>query len=66
MAKDEIGPNLDLFEADVTDERKRVQLLDSFIMEFGSIDILINNAGGSSGGAIMETNLSEFHKAMDL
>ncbi|MYL65347.1 glucose 1-dehydrogenase [Bacillus hwajinpoensis] len=66
MAKDEIGPNLALFEADVTDERKRVQLLDSFIMEFGSIDILINNAGGSSGGAIMETNLSEFHKAMDL
>ncbi|MCA0992608.1 SDR family NAD(P)-dependent oxidoreductase [Pseudalkalibacillus hwajinpoensis] len=66
MAKDEIGPNLALFEADVTDERKRVQLLDSFIMEFGSIDILINNAGGSNGGAIMETNLSEFHKAMDL
>lgn len=66
IAKEEIGPNLALFEADITDERKRVQLLDSFIMEFGSIDILVNNAGGSNGGAIMETNLTEFHKAMDL
>ena len=66
IAKEEIGPNLALFEADITDERKRVQLLDSFIMEFGSIDILVNNAGGSNGAAIMETNLTEFHKAMDL
>ena len=65
-AREEIGPNLALFEADVTDERKRVQLLDSFIMEFGSVDILVNNAGGSSGGAIMETDLADFHKAMDL
>lgn len=66
LARKEIGQDLAIFEADVTDERKRVQLIDSFIMQFGSLDILVNNAGGSSGSTIMETDISQFHKAMEL
>ncbi|MFK3961619.1 SDR family NAD(P)-dependent oxidoreductase [Pseudalkalibacillus hwajinpoensis] len=66
LAREEIGQDLAIFEADITDERKRVQLIDSFIMQFGSLDILVNNAGGSSGSTIMETDISLFHKAMEL
>ncbi|MGA9289431.1 MAG: glucose 1-dehydrogenase [Anaerobacillus sp.] len=66
QAKKDIGQNLAIFEADITDDRKRVQLLDSYIMEFGAIDILVNNAGGSSGTTIMETDINQFHKAMEL
>ncbi|MGB7998755.1 MAG: glucose 1-dehydrogenase [Anaerobacillus sp.] len=66
QAKKDIGQNLAIFEADITDDRKRVQLLDSYIMEFGAIDVLVNNAGGSSGTTIMETDINQFHKAMEL
>ncbi len=66
QAKKDIGQNIAIFEADITDDRKRVQLLDSFIMEFGAIDVLVNNAGGSSGTTIMETDINQFHKAMEL
>lgn len=65
-AKQEIGEELAIFEADITDERKRAELIESFLMAFGSIDILVNNAGGSNGTTTMETDVSQFHKAMDL
>ncbi|WP_347552472.1 glucose 1-dehydrogenase [Pseudalkalibacillus hwajinpoensis] len=66
QAKSEIGENLAIFEADITEERTRAQLIESFLVAFGSIDILVNNAGGSSGTTIMETEVSQFHKAMEL
>ncbi|MCA0989375.1 SDR family NAD(P)-dependent oxidoreductase [Guptibacillus algicola] len=64
--KAELNNNIAIFEADITDDRKRVQLIDSFLLEFGSIDILVNNAGGSSGTTIMETDVYQFQKAMEL
>jgi 3-oxoacyl-[acyl-carrier protein] reductase len=40
--------------------------MNSFIEEKGSIDVLINNAGGSNGGTVQETSMDLFYEAMEL
>lgn len=59
---------LDVFavEADVTKEDDRKRIIDEVIKEWGRIDILINNAGGSNGTAIAETDVALFYEAMEL
>ncbi|MCM3151750.1 MULTISPECIES: SDR family NAD(P)-dependent oxidoreductase [Priestia] len=58
--------NVRTYTADLTNESDRVALIEKFIKDFGSIDILINNAGGSNGSKAMETDLSLFKEAMEL
>lgn len=58
--------NVRTYTADLTNESDRVALIEKFINDFGSIDILINNAGGSNGSTAMETDLSLFKEAMEL
>lgn len=58
--------NVRTYTADLTNELDRVALIEKFIKDFGSIDILINNAGGSNGSKAMETDLSLFKEAMEL
>lgn len=58
--------NVRTYTADLTNESDRVALIEKFISDFGSIDILINNAGGSNGSTAMETDLSLFKEAMEL
>ncbi|MEK1830769.1 SDR family oxidoreductase [Priestia megaterium] len=58
--------NVRTYIADLTNESDRVALIEKFINDFGSIDILINNAGGSNGSTAMETDLSLFKEAMEL
>lgn len=62
--KNQLG--VTIYQGDLLDEDERSQVFKNYIEAFGGIDILINNAGGSSGGKALETSLSEFSKAMTL
>lgn len=65
-AKTELGGNVSIYQADLTNPEERDKLIHTFIEENGTIDILINNAGGSNGGKAIETDLELFHQAMEL
>lgn len=65
-AKEELGGNVSIYQADVTVKEERENLISSFIKDHGNIDVLINNAGGSNGGKAMETDMELFHAAMEL
>lgn len=58
--------NLEIFQGDVTLNEDRERIISDFIRHFGGIDILINNAGGSNGSTVMETDLSQFEEAVHL
>lgn len=63
-AKEEIG-NIETCVCDVTVDRERQNAIQWFIDTFGGIDVLVNNAGGSSGGKIADTSMEEFTHAME-
>ncbi|MBU8878282.1 SDR family oxidoreductase [Bacillus sp. FJAT-29790] len=65
-AKEELGGNVSIFQADILKAVEREKLIQSVIEQQGSIDVLINNAGGSNGGAATETEMDLFYEAMDL
>lgn len=52
--------------ADLTDTTEREQAFQQFLSEFGTIDVLINNVGGSNGSTTTETDLALFEEAMQL
>ncbi|GMS93537.1 hypothetical protein PENTCL1PPCAC_15712, partial [Pristionchus entomophagus] len=55
---------------DVTDESFLVRLVSETVAKFGRIDVLVNNAGGTSmaqfGKGILDIPIAEFDKMMDL
>ncbi|WML45761.1 SDR family NAD(P)-dependent oxidoreductase [Neobacillus sp. PS3-40] len=65
-AKVDLGGNVSIFQVDITKEDEREKLIQSFIEQKGTIDVLINNAGGSNGGKTTETAMDLFYEAMEL
>jgi 3-oxoacyl-[acyl-carrier protein] reductase len=65
-AKVDLGGNVSIFQVDITKEDEREKLIQSFIGQKGTIDVLINNAGGSNGGKTTETAMDLFYEAMEL
>lgn len=65
QAKEET-PELVTMSADLMDREAREQVMDWFTDTLGTIDILINNAGGSSGTTAMETDVDLFREALEL
>lgn len=65
-AKEELGSNVSIFQADISDASEREKLMQTFVEEKGTIDVLINNAGGSNGGKATETEMDLFYEAMEL
>lgn len=65
-AKTELGGNISIFQADITAAEEREKLIQSFVEQNGTIDVLINNAGGSNGGKAAETEMELFYQAMEL
>ncbi len=59
-------PGVFTYSADLTDQTERAGLVDSVVQKWGTIDILVNNVGGSNGSAISETELELFEEAMAL
>ncbi|WP_147533455.1 SDR family NAD(P)-dependent oxidoreductase [Bacillus marasmi] len=62
----EMGGNVSIFQADLTRAVEREKLMANYISEKGTIDVLINNAGGSNGGNGAETAMELFYEAMEL
>lgn len=54
-----------IYIVDLINELDRVVLIEKFINDFGSIDILINNVGGSNGSIVMEIDLFFFKEVME-
>ena len=65
-AKADLDGNIAILQADVTKEEEREKLINSFLEKNGTIDVLINNAGGSNGGMATETSMDLFYQAMEL
>ncbi|PFO07422.1 short-chain dehydrogenase [Bacillus sp. AFS076308] len=66
MVKQELGGSVSIFQADITNADERGRMFQSVIEQYGTIDILINNAGGSNGGKASETEMDLFYQAMEL
>ncbi|WP_409274673.1 SDR family NAD(P)-dependent oxidoreductase [Neobacillus sp. SCS-31] len=63
---EELHGRVSIFQADITEPEERKKLITSFVEEYGTIDVLINNAGGSNGGKATETEMDLFREAMEL
>lgn len=57
---------IEIYQGDVTNEEDRVRVMKDFLEQFGTIDVLVNNAGGSNGSTVMETSMELFEEAMHL
>lgn len=65
QARAELGEVLAI-QADLTSEKERGQVTERVISHYGTIDVLVNNAGGSNGSTTAETDLTDFHAAFEL
>lgn len=65
-AKEEFEGKVTIFQTDITKADERERLLKVFVEKKGSIDVLVNNAGGSNGSTVLETKLGLFYEAMEL
>ncbi|HEY6531977.1 MAG TPA: SDR family oxidoreductase [Acidimicrobiales bacterium] len=59
-------PGVVAFAADVTDEDARAAMVDAALDSFGSIDLLVNNAGVASAVPALEEPLEDFVHAVDV
>lgn len=57
---------LTFYQGDLALQEERIRTFQELLRDFGRIDILINNVGGSNGGSTLETDLSLFETAMRL
>ncbi len=60
------GHEVATFTADLTVDREVEQLLAQTQEQFGRLDVLVNNAGRSSRGAVLETSPEDFQALWDL
>jgi 3-oxoacyl-[acyl-carrier protein] reductase len=60
------GGDVAAFEADVTDEDQIQNLVNQTTQRFGTIDILINNAGGPPAGLMEAFDAVDYRKAIEL
>ncbi|WP_338471172.1 SDR family oxidoreductase [Niallia sp. XMNu-256] len=64
--KADLNHRVSIIQADVTVESERERLITSFMEQNRTLDILINNAGGSNGSTVQDTSIDLFYEAMDL
>ena len=62
----ELGTHARFHAADVSREADIAALLDYAVAEFGRLDCLFNNAGGSTGGSVDTVSEAQFDDAMRL
>ncbi|MGG5251943.1 SDR family NAD(P)-dependent oxidoreductase [Neobacillus sp. SM06] len=66
LAKEELGGNVTIFQADISKAAERESLIQAFTQTQGGLDVLVNNAGGSNGAGATETEMALFYEAMEL
>lgn len=62
--RNELG-SLTIYQADLTDQNAREELIINYLNENQTIDVLINNVGGSGGSNVLSTELEEFYEAYE-
>jgi 3-oxoacyl-[acyl-carrier protein] reductase len=62
--KDELG--VSIYQADVTVPHERENLMKNYLADNDTIDVLVNNAGGSNGTNALDTNMDLFYEALEL
>lgn len=62
----EAGTECDCFQADLSDAKAAEALISDVIKRFGRLDILINNAGITNDGLMMEQKTAEWWKAVEV
>jgi short-subunit dehydrogenase len=60
------GHSITVFAIDLKDSAQREQLINDFLKEFGTIDILINNAGLETEGAYIELPWSSIQENIEV
>ncbi|MEU7057104.1 SDR family oxidoreductase [Streptomyces sp. NPDC046197] len=61
-----LGVRAAAYEADVSQEDQVVAMMDWMVREFGTIDILVANAGLQRDATIMEMTLAQWQKVLDV
>ncbi len=67
--RDGLGPGADkvVFEkADVAKAGEMDRVVANVVQHFGRVDVLVNTVGGYMTGAVQETGIEEFDRALDL
>lgn len=64
-ASEELG-GVSVYDGDFMQKKDREQVFRQLLEDFGTIDVLVNNVGGSNGGTVAETDLDLFEQAMEL
>ncbi|RLC49782.1 MAG: SDR family NAD(P)-dependent oxidoreductase [Candidatus Cloacimonadota bacterium] len=64
--KTETGGTIQDYVCDVTDENGVKNMIEDIVDDFGSIDILVCNAGGPPAGSALDFNLNDYRKALEL
>lgn len=65
VVENEDGNQAAFVECDVTDVAAVTSVLDEIAAEFGSVDVLVNNAGGASGLRLDDTDEAAFEYNVD-
>ncbi|MET8807855.1 SDR family oxidoreductase [Streptomyces sp. NPDC004546] len=60
------GVRADAHEADVSDEQQVVAMVDRMVKEFGTIDILVANAGLQRDASVTDMTLAQWQKVLDV
>lgn len=56
---------IQVYTLDVMNPEERAQLVEQYMSDHGTIDVLVNNVGGSSGSTTQETDLEQFREAFE-
>lgn len=64
-AKERLGDILTI-QADLLNDQERANTVEEVVRHFGTIDVLINNVGGSNGSTADETTMDIFREALEL
>lgn len=57
-----LGATAEVFACDVSDEKAVTELQRAVTRRFGAVDVLINNAGSFTGGALLDFSVAEFDR----
>jgi len=63
---DQTGASVSAYVADVTQDDHVEQLVQAVAGHFGSVDILVTNAGGPPGGMAADFTTNDYRKASEL
>jgi len=56
---------ISIYQADIMNRDQRENLFNQYIADHQTIDVLVNNVGGSNGSTVVDTDLEKFYEALE-